>query len=170
MFDRWNEDCVPQRKSLKRKLKAKKKKKAKSVKKPRVKKNRRSQAKFPALERKFNLPSRQDQLDFDYLHKLNDKEKAFLNKFVEEEINASFRHTNPFNKSKKARKKCYDANNSRNRCILTRNKAAGNVDSLQSVKQISQLNPEDVMIGKQEKMLEEMNNFNNRLDSTKKSE
>lgn len=141
------------------------------VKKPKIKKNRRNQAKYPALEKKYNLLSRQELLDFDYIGKLNDKEKRWLNKFVEEEINASFQHPNPLNKSKKSRKVCYDRNNARNRCILTRHKALGNVEDLETVKEGSEFTPEDLMIGQQEQGLrEELNNLDNTLDGSNKSQ
>lgn len=162
---------MPKKRKLKLVKKTKKSKlrvvkKTKKLPKP---KNRRAQAKYPALEKKFNLPSRQELLDFDYLHKLNDREKAFLNKFVEEEINASFRHKNPLNKSKKARKACYDRNNARNRDILIKNKILGNVEDISTVKEVSQLNPEELMIGLEEKELEDLKNLNNSLNSSKKS-
>lgn len=158
---------MPRKKSKPKLVKKTKKRKLKVVKK-RIKKNRRNQTKFPALEKKYNLLSRQDLLDFDYLDKLNDKEKAWLNKFVEEEVNASFRHSNPLNKTKKQRKACYDKNNARNRDLLTKNKILGNVEDLMSVtKETSGLNPEELLIGIQEKELEELNNLNSSLDSTK---
>lgn len=155
---------------IKKARKSLKPKNTKKPKKKRVKKNRRAQSKFPALEKKYNLLSRQDLLDFDYLNQLNDKEKAWLNKFVEEEVNASFRHSRPLNKTKKDRQRCYNANNSRNRCILTKNKILGNVVDILSVKEVSQLNPEEMLIGKEEKELEKLNNLNNSFDSSEDSE
>lgn len=163
---------MPRPKKVKKKLKKTLKRKLKFVKKkkPRVKKNRRSQSKFPALEKKYNLLSRQELIsDFDYLHKLNDKEKAWLNKFVEEEVNASFKHKNPLNKTKKQRKVCYNRNNSRNRCLLTKNKMLGNVEDLLSVKEVSQLNPEELLIGIQEKALEKLDDFDYSFNSPEKS-
>lgn len=135
-----------------------KKKPLKKLKKTLVKKSRRSQLKFPALEKKYNLLSRQELIeDFDYLHKLNDKEKEWLNKFVSEEINADFRHPNPLNKTKKQRRVCYTANNRRNRCVWTKSKISGRAMSINevSVKEESQLNPEELMIRDEEKRLEE---------------
>lgn len=175
LFDRWIEDTkkskkVKPRKKVKSKFVKKTKKRKLKVVKKRVKKNRRNQTKFPALEKKYNLISRQELLDFDYLHKLNDKEKAWLNKFVEEEVNASFRHSNPLNKTKKQRKACYDKNNARNRCILTKNKVLGNITAIEGIKEASQLNPEQLLIGIQEKELEELKNLNNSLDSTENSQ
>lgn len=86
----------------------------------------REKVSFPALEKKYNLKTRQDQIDFDYVHKLNDKEKEFLNNFVEEEIHANFNHRGKIlNKAKKHKKRVYDSNNARNRCQYTISKATG---------------------------------------------
>ena len=47
-----------------------------------------------------------------------------MNAFCEEEIHANFSHSGPkINKTKKQKKKVYDKNNARNRCIYTREKA-----------------------------------------------
>lgn len=54
--------------------------------------NRREASKYPALDKKKNLPSRQDLIDFDYLKKLSPTELEFLNKFVEETIVTNFAH------------------------------------------------------------------------------
>lgn len=150
----------------------KKQHKVKKPKKFKKKINRREQAKYPALEKKFNLLSRQDMLDFDYIEKLNDTEKEWLNKFVEEEVNASFRHKKPLNKTSEQRKRCYTNNNARNRDVLTRNKAIGNVDNLENVKETSQLNPEMMLIRAQEKALNNMKNtsdFDNTFNRANKS-
>ncbi len=54
--------------------------------------NRRNSSKYPALDKRKNLPSRQDLIDFDYLSKLTDKELSFLNNFVEETVVTNFAH------------------------------------------------------------------------------
>jgi hypothetical protein len=90
---------------------------------------RRSRHKFASLDPRFNLKSRAELLDFDYLHKLSEKEKEWLAKFSEEYISASFNTKSPrknLHKNKALRKSVYDANNARNRDILTRAKASGN--------------------------------------------
>ena len=84
------------------------------MKKP--KKTKRETKKFPALDRKVNLKSRQHLLDFDYLHKLDDAAKEWLNRFVEEEVHANLKHKGEIlNKTPADRKRIYDANNARNR-------------------------------------------------------
>jgi len=70
---------------------------------PSKKKNKRNQVKHPALDKTYNLKTRTDLYENDYINgyhdeetgetirALTDKEKDFLNKFNEEFINASFK-------------------------------------------------------------------------------
>lgn len=99
---------------------------------PKVKKEtKRSKQKYPALKPEFNLKSRYNLIDYDYLHKLNDKEKEWLNRFTEEYVNADMNHGGKrLHKTKKLRKDCYDRNNARNRCALTKAQAYGSSVSL----------------------------------------
>jgi hypothetical protein len=47
-----------------------------------------------------------------------------MNSFVEEEIHANFNHNGPkLNKTKEEKKRIYNKNNARNRCVFTREKA-----------------------------------------------
>lgn len=58
-------------------------------------------------------------MDQDYLEKLNPEELAWYDKFLKEELNANFTHTSKdFNKSKKSKRKLYNDNNARNRCLF----------------------------------------------------
>lgn len=93
--------------------------------------SKRSKAKYPNLDRKLNLKRRQELCDFDYLDKLSEDEKAWLDKFMGEYASASlpkqivklkdgtsYKRLNPKNLHKKNQTKdIYDANNSRNRDI-----------------------------------------------------
>ena len=108
------------------------------------KQTRRSREKYPALKRELNLKSRSEEIDFDYLHKLNDEEKEWLNKFSSEWINASFEKEEPKKKGKrrkfknlhktdKQKKSCYNRNNARNRCIVTKAKASGKFHYIEDV-------------------------------------
>lgn len=91
----------------------------------------REKTKYPGLKPHLNLRTRQDLLDIDYVGKLNDKEKAWLNSFLEEEVNAKFDHPGKkLNKSKKDKRRIYSNNNARNRCIFTRAKASFQLDPL----------------------------------------
>lgn len=61
-------------------------------------------------------------IDYDYVGKLSEKDKQWLNKFTEEYTNARFKPVPSQNlhKNKAMRKDCYDRNNARNRDILTK--------------------------------------------------
>lgn len=98
-------------------------------KKPTVKKRtRRSKVRYPALERKYNLRSRQDFADMDYIDKLGPAEKDFLNRFIEETVNANFNHPGKvLIRDKKEQKKVYKANNARNRDVYNRKKTTGDM-------------------------------------------
>ncbi len=94
-------------------------------KKPR-KSSRRSKTKYPALKRHLNLKTRYDLVDYDYIDSLTEEEKDWLNRFTEEYVHANFKHDGKvLQKTKKLKKACYDSNNSRNRDIFTKSKAAG---------------------------------------------
>lgn len=100
------------------------------------KKGRRSRTKFPALKPELNLRSRYELIDYDYVDKLSDKDKEWLNTFSEEYINANFNHGKKIlHKTQPLKKNCYDRNNARNRDILTRAKAAGDVLYLEEIKE-----------------------------------
>ena len=77
------------------------------------KETRRSRAKNPALQKKFNLKVRQDYIETDYINgvydkhgnqvirALNDDELEFMNKFYEEAIGANFQHDTALRKLNK---------------------------------------------------------------------
>lgn len=61
-----------------------------------------------------------------YAHTLPEKEKAWLNSFVEEYVNANMQHRGKkLHTTKATRKICFDKNNARNACIYSGAKAAG---------------------------------------------
>ena len=110
--------------------------------------NRRNKAKYPSLDPKLNLKTRQELVDYDYLNKLSPKELKFLDKFSREYIVASLDQDNPnknMHNTKALSKDCYDMNNSRNRDILTRQKAMGRIQYLDDIIEKTQ-NPEDFLI------------------------
>lgn len=91
-------------------------------------KNKRARTKYPALKPELNLKSRYELIDYDYIDKLSDSNKAWLNKFTEEYVNASLDSENlenNFHSTTELKKDCYRRNNARNRDILTRAKASG---------------------------------------------
>lgn len=101
------------------------------------KKTKRSNKRYPALDPAVNLKTRIDLIDYDYIDKLSDKEKEFLNKFTEEYTIASFKKGKKKIHTKKEHEKdAYDRNNSRNRCIYTKSKAYGNLSYLEDLKEM----------------------------------
>jgi hypothetical protein len=100
------------------------------------KQNRRQRSKYPALDPSLNLRSRTELLDYDYLHKLDEKELEWLNKFTEEYVNANINTEKPkknLHRNKALRKDCYDRNNARNRDIITRQKASNRTVYLEDI-------------------------------------
>lgn len=101
------------------------------------KKNKRSETPYPALKTEFNLKTRTDLIDFDYLDKLKPEELAWLNKFNEEYANANLNSKDlkkNLHNTKALKKDCYDRNNARNRDIFTRTKASGELDYIEDLK------------------------------------
>ncbi len=84
-----------------------------------MKKSKRNKEKYPGLNKKLTTRIRREFHDVDYVHLLNDSEQAFLNKFLEEELNTAFKNDGTdFNKTKEERKKIYDRNNKQNSDLL----------------------------------------------------
>lgn len=102
----------------------------------------------------------------DYVDKLSDKDKQWLNTFTEEYTNANFNHGKKvLHKTKAQKKDCYDRNNARNRDILTRAKAAGEAVYLEDIKEKD--NSIKDMLG--EALENESDNFNNTDDNSDKN-
>lgn len=103
-----------------------------------MKKTKRSRTKYPNLYPELNLKTRLEEISDinSYIGKLNDEEKAWLNKFVGESINASFSKNNSENlhKRKAQRLEAYTRNNARNRDILTKAKAMGDAVYIEDLK------------------------------------
>lgn len=57
-----------------------------------MKKNKRQRERYPALVQGLNLKIRQEVMDQDYINKLSDEEKDWLNRFNEEYVNTNFNH------------------------------------------------------------------------------
>jgi len=88
-----------------------------------------SKAKYPALNVNRQVANRKEYLEVDYLHKLNDEEKEFLNSFQSETVITNFKHRGEKLYDKDNRKEFYDDNNRRNRCMLSKAKATGMIVS-----------------------------------------
>lgn len=84
-----------------------------------MKDSKRSRTKYPGLKPRLTSRVRQEYWDFDYIDKLDDASKEFLNRFIEEELNSQFKNDgSDFSKTKEERKRIYDANNAKNRDML----------------------------------------------------
>lgn len=99
--------------------------KKKTARKPKTK---RSGIKYPALDPLYNTKVRRENIDYDYIKKLNEEEKAWLNKFTEEYNNASFKNDGTdLHNTQEMKRDCYRRNNYRNRCLYGVSKANGRV-------------------------------------------
>jgi hypothetical protein len=111
-------------------------------------KGKRARTKYPALKPELNLKSRYELIDYDYVDKLSESDKAWLNKFTEEYVNASLDSENlenNFHCTDELKKDCYRRNNARNRDILTRAKASGtfvSTDELLETKKVVKIETE----------------------------
>lgn len=119
-------------------------------------KGKRARTKYPALKPELNLKTRYELIDYDYVDKLTEDEKEWLNKFTEEYINASLDSVDlekNFHNTEDLKKDCYRRNNARNRDILTRAKASNNYVSTDEM----------VVEKKTEKETEEVDYFEDEL-------
>jgi hypothetical protein len=102
--------------------------------KKKEKQSRRSKSKYGALDPKFAPKVRKEYLDFDYLDQLSEEEKTWLNKFVDEELHASFKNDKrDLNKTKDDKKRAYSNNNSRNRDLYSIAKVSNLVTKLEDL-------------------------------------
>lgn len=88
------------------------------------KKTKRSQTKNPNLKKNLNSRVRQEYIDMDYVDKLDEKQKEFLNKFTGEFYGGAFdknendEYTDDnLMKTDAERKEMWNNNNARNRCL-----------------------------------------------------
>lgn len=88
-------------------------------------KKKTAKKKFPRLEKNKNLKIRQELIDYDYIDKLSDEEKEWLNKFTNEYTCGSFQKiktgkrkgeysSTNLHKTQAQREECYNRNNLRN--------------------------------------------------------
>lgn len=89
------------------------------------------------MKPELNLKSRYEEIEdiASYADQLTKEEKAWLNQFSQEYICANFNHgKKPLHDTKELKKSCYDRNNARNRCQLTRKKASGELQSIEELR------------------------------------
>lgn len=110
-------------------------------------KTRRNQSKLQALDPHLNLKNRQDLIDYDYVNKLSEKDKKWLNKFTEEYTNDVLDRKNLDNNlhnTPELKKDCDTRNNARNRCVLTKQKSMGRLEYIEELIETTQ-SPEDAL-------------------------
>lgn len=134
-------------------------------------KNKREKTKYPALKPELNLKSRYELIDYDYIDKLKEEDKAWLNKFTEEYVNASLDSKNlknNFHNTDQLKKDCYRRNNARNRDILTRAKASGSyisTDELLLNKKSIKINTSDALLNKTTNSTDNFEEASSRTDN-----
>lgn len=94
------------------------------------KQTRRSRHPHPNLQPNLNVKVRQELIDFDYVEKLPEECKDWLNKFSGEYYNGNFKKSkrgkylkSNLHNGSKARKECYKRNNDRNNDVFSVTKA-----------------------------------------------
>ena len=136
-------------------------------------KNKREKTKYPALKPELNLKSRYELIDYDYIDKLKEEDKAWLNKFTEEYVNASLDSKNlknNFHNTDQLKKDCYRRNNARNRDILTRAKASGSyisTDELLLNKKSIKINTSDTLFNKTSNSPDNLEETSSRTDDNR---
>lgn len=128
-------------------------------------KGKRARTKYPALKPELNLKTRYELIDYDYINKLSEEDKKWLNKFTEEYVNASLNAENlteNFHNTTELKKDCYRRNNARNRDILTRAKAAGNYISTDELL----FNLKSMELDLEENLLEKIDNVISNLEKS----
>lgn len=103
-----------------------------------------------------NLFSRikQEYHDIDYVNQLNDKEKEWLSRFMEEDLGARLNHDGPkVYKKKTSKTEVYRRNNQRNRDLYSLIRATGKFHGKELTEEMSDYlqdevntNPEDSLI------------------------
>lgn len=95
--------------------------------------------KYPALNPRFQTADRRELIDCDYVDKLNDKEKDFLNRFLEETVVTNFHHPGKtLIDDVEERRALYRANNQRKKDIINIAKQTNNLHKINDV--IEELN------------------------------
>ena len=90
------------------------------------KKAKRGSVKYAGLDPRVNRRNIREFLDFDYLDKLTEEEKAFLDDFSKGHYSADFRETKIF-KDEAVRRKIYKTNNDRNADLVSFKKSMNDV-------------------------------------------
>ncbi len=97
--------------------------------KPKKKKSNYNKQKYPSFNVKYQVGVRKELLsDIDYIDKLSEEEKEWLNKFLQETVVANFNHGgDPIIKDQKTRREIYRENNRRNKDVYSLGKSKGSL-------------------------------------------
>lgn len=104
------------------------------------KRPRRADFEYPYLEPSVSLLKRSQETEdlASYTDQLNSEEKAWLNQFAKEYINADTKN-GVFHKTAAEKKICNDKNNARNRCWYTEEAAANRLNLVGSDSELEQM-------------------------------
>lgn len=110
------------------------------------KKKPRNKVKYPNLDPSYNLKSRRDYIETDYIHgvesvtgqgegirAMTEEEKKWLNKFNGEYVNASVSQSkkeSQLHNTEELVKDCYNRNNARNRCVFNKAKMLNKLENI----------------------------------------
>jgi hypothetical protein len=124
------------------------------------KKTKRSVTKNPNLTKNLYSKIKQQFFDIDYIDKLSDKEKEWLNHFMGEYLNANLKEgKKKLHRTKALKKDCFDRNNARNRDIYGRSRVGGKLDSLDE-QLIAKLEEEHLDEEFEERVIDKIDNEN----------
>ena len=110
--------------------------------------SKRNKERYRALKPEMNLKSRYEEIE-DVASYINDpsiteEEREWMNTFMQEYTCANLNHgKDVLHNTKELKKSCYDRNNARNRCQLTRKKASGEIVSIEELR-VQELTEEPV--------------------------
>ena len=96
-----------------------------------MKKTKRSKTKYPGLVKSVNTKNRQHLIDEDYIKKLSEEQKDWLNRFNEEYNNANFNHPgDKLHKTKEEELECYNRDYARKMDVLVMGRVNNKLDPL----------------------------------------
>lgn len=119
--------------------------------------------KYPALNINVNSARRHEQLDMDYLDKLNEEELEWYNKFMNEYMSGMFPKDDKgnykkdnFHKTRKERKTCTDRNNARKRDLFIDLKLTNTINYEKDLDEIEGANPIECYLDNKHLIQEEL--------------
>jgi hypothetical protein len=128
---------------------------------------------YPGLNPRLFSKIKQEFHDIDYMKDLTPAQKKKLSKFMEEWLGARIKKdSKPLHNTKQDQKRCYDANNARNRDIYAISRATGRLlyyesGSLQSlIEEIQQDNTSQGVNSEEDRMIEYLDSLKKIVEDT----